>query len=380
MNPLRALAFLVGIAVIVGTTSSVLRNLVVPRRLRSRLTRIVGRAVGAPFRVLAYRSTVYETRDGLLAWSAPLAIIVILVTWLLLYMVGYGLLIYAISDLGWTTALRESGSSVFTLGFASTDRGRLTTVDFAAAITGPIVIGLQVGYLPALYGAYNRRESEVTMLDSRAGEPNWGPEILARHSSVSSLDNLSELYRGWERWAADVSESHSNYPVLIYFRSQQASRSWLIGLLSVLDSAALTLAFNPSGRRGEARMALRMGFVCLRDLAKTLGIPYDDDPSPDDPITLSYDEFMVGVERMQRADYPMERTPAEAWPHFRGWRVNYESIAYSLAGMIDAVPAPWSGPRRGSPALMLPRTPLNRQPGGASGSPAGPTAAEPEDG
>ncbi len=382
MTPLRALALLAGLVVLVGTTSSVLRNLVVPRRLRSKLTRMVSRVVAAPFRAVAYRSSVYENRDRLLAWAAPITLLAILVTWLLLYMLGYGLLIYASSDLSWSVALREAGSSVFTLGFASTDRGRLTAIDFAAAMTGPIVIGLQVGYLPALYGAYNRREAEVTMLDSRAGEPNWGPEILARHAAVGSLDNLSELYRGWERWAADVSESHSNYPVLIFFRSQQASRNWLIGLLSVMDSAALTLAFNPASRQGEPRMALRMGFVCLRDLAETIGLPFDDDPDPDDPIALTFDEFMGGVERLQQAGYPMERTPEEAWPHFRGWRINYESIAYPLAAAIDAVPAPWSGPRKGAPAPIMPRTPVNRQPGGVTGPPGSfqatrPATAEP---
>ena len=125
-------------------------------------------------------------------------------------------------------------------------------------------------------------------------------------------------------------------------------------------------------------MALRMGFVCLRDLADTVGLPYDEDPDPDDPITLTYDEFMMGVERLRRAGYPMERTPEQAWPHFCGWRVNYESIAYPLATSIDAVPALWSGPRRGAPAAIVPRTPVNRQPGGVSG-PTGSWQARPPD-
>jgi hypothetical protein len=363
---LRVLAFIAGLFVILGTTSSVLRNLVVPRRLRSGLTRRISRVVAMPFRAVADRSSVYATRDKIQAWSAPLTIIVILVSWLLLYLVGYGLLIYAVGNLNLTTAFREAGSSVLTLGFASTDRGRLTAVDFAAAMTGPIVIGLQIGYLPALYAAYNRREAEVTLLDSRAGEPNWGPEILARHASVSSLDNLAELYRGWERWSADVSESHSNYPVLIFFRSQEASRNWLVGLLSVMDAAALQLALNPSLRQGEPRMAIRMGFVCLRALAKTMSLEYDEDPDPDDPIQLSYEEFCEGVARLERGGFPMERTPEEAWPHFRGWRVNYESISYELAFLIDAVPALWSGPRRGVAAPLAPHTPVNRLPGGGS--------------
>ena len=366
MIVVHVLAALAGLFVIVGTTSSVLRNLVVPRRLRSGLTRRISRVVAMPFRFVADRSTVYATRDKILAWSAPLTIIVVLVSWLLLYLVGYGLLIYAVGDLALTAALREAGSSVLTLGFASTDRARLTVVDFAAAMTGPIVIGLQIGYLPALYAAYNRREAEVTLLDSRAGEPNWGPEILARHSSVSSLDNLAELYRGWEHWSADVSESHSNYPVLIYFRSQEPSRNWLVGLLSVMDSAALQLALNPSMRQGEARMAIRMGFVCVRALAKTTGIAYEEDPSPDTPILLTYEEFLLGIARLERGGFPMERTPEEAWPHFCGWRVNYEAVTYELASMIDAVPALWSGPRRGAPAPVAPHTPVNRQPGGGS--------------
>ncbi len=367
MSVAHVLAAIAGVAVVAGTTVSVLRNLVVPRRLSSRLRLVVSRTTTAPFRYVADRSSDYILRDRVMAWAAPAAMLALLVTWLLLYLLGYGLLVYAVSDLTLRVAIREAGSSLFTLGFASTDRSQLTAVDFAAALTGPVVIGLQIGYLPALYAAYNRREAEVTMLDSRAGEPNWGPEILARHASIASLENLRDLYRGWERWAADVSESHSNYPVLIFLRSQEPTRNWLVGLLAVMDSAALHLALNPSTAGGESRLAVRMGFVCLRDLADTLALPYDPDPSPDSQIQLTYEEYLDGVERLGRAGYPMERSPDEAWPHFRGWRVNYEQIAYEIARQIDAVPAPWSGPRRGVEATVAPRTPVNRLPGGTVG-------------
>jgi hypothetical protein len=362
MTAVHWAAALAGLATLLGTTSSVLRTLVVPRRLRSKLSVLVARAVAAPFQ-LAADSRAYVTRDRILAWTAPVTIIVQLSMWLLMFLGGFGLLVYAVSGLGLGTSLREAGSSLFTLGFASTDRSRLTVVDFVAAMVGPIVIGLQIGYLPSLYSAYNRRESEVTMLDSRAGEPNWGPEILARHASIASLANLNDMYRDWERWAADVSESHSNYPVLISFRSQEPTRNWLIGLLAVMDSAALHLAFNPSKPQGEPRLALRMGFVCVRDLARTTGIRFEPDPSPDDPIELSYEQFLAGVRRLEAAGYPMERTPEEAWPHFRGWRVNYEASVYQLARLIDAVPAPWSGRRRGAVAVLEPTSPVDRRPG-----------------
>jgi hypothetical protein len=134
-----------------------------------------------------------------------------------------------------------------------------------------------------------------------------------------------------------------------------------------MDAAAMQLSLNPELRQGEARMAIRMGFVCLRALAKTTGLPFDEDPDPDEPIALTYEEFLQGVDRLERGGFPMSRTPAEAWPHFRGWRVNYESIAYRMAEMIDAVPALWSGPRRGVAAPIKPFTPVNRLPGGGQG-------------
>ena len=61
--------------------------------------------------------------------------------------------------------------------------------------------------------------------------------------------------------------------------------------------------------------------------------------------------------------YPMSRPADEAWPHFRGWRVNYEGVAYALAAALDAPPARWSGPRRLFRAESLePVRPVDRQP------------------
>lgn len=361
---MRVVICLAGIVVLVGTTSSALRTLVVPRRLRSKLTSVSTQATLAVFRGLARATRDFASRDRLLAWAAPISILVTLAVWLTGYLVGYSLVLYGLSDLGVTAATREAGSSLFTLGFASSDRQRLTAVDFLAAATGPVIMGLLIGYLSAVYAAYNRREADVTMLDSRAGEPNWGPEILARHSLVSTTENLRELFRGWERWAADVSESHTNYPVLIFVRSPRPGRNWVVGLLAVMDAAALQLACSPSMPQGEARIAVRMGFVCLRDLAETLGIGYNGDPDPDSPIRLTYEQFLVAYERLRQADFPLERPPEQAWPHFRGWRVNYESIAYELASRVDAVPAKWSGPRRFTSEELEPQAPPNRQPRG----------------
>ncbi|MCQ4079276.1 hypothetical protein NGB36_01280 [Streptomyces sp. RB6PN25] len=361
---MRVLQGVAGAVIVLGIFSSVLRTLVIPRPTRSGFTQVVQRLVHRPFQLLANLMSSAEAKDRVLGPVAPLAILVTLVSWLVCFVVGYALLEAAVSGFGIRDALVESGSSLFTLGFASSKRTTLTVVDFCAAATGPIVVGLQVGYLPTLYGAYQRRETEVTLLQARAGSPPWGPEILARYAQVELLDVLTDLFRNWERWSAQVSESHTTYPILVHFRSPKATRNWLIALLAVMDAAALRLAFNPSLPKTEVRMALRAGFVCLRDIADMKGIPYAQDPHPDDPIELSYEDFLRGVARMEEQGYPLQRTPQEAWPHFRGWRVNYEALAYRLARDIDAVPAPWSGARRTPVAIRAPLTPVDRRPVG----------------
>jgi len=199
----------------------------------------------------------------------------------------------------------------------------------------------------------------VTVLQSRGGIPAWGPEILWRHHMVGIVPSLRDLYAEWEAWAADVAETHTNYPVLINFRSPHPLRSWIIGLLAILDSAALYHSLCPDSAPAEARLCLRMGFVSLREIADALQISYDADPSPDDPIELTHAEFIAGIERM--GDFPMERTPEEAWEHFRGWRVNYEAIAYAVADYVVAPPAPWSGVRTHmAEAVFVPQRPANR--------------------
>ncbi|MCG0285639.1 hypothetical protein [Streptomyces sp. PSAA01] len=359
---MRVLLGIIGAVIVLGIFASVLRTLVIPRPTPAGFTGFVQRSVSRPFRFMADRLPGVEAKDRVLAPVAPVSIVITLLGWLVSFMLGYGLLEAAVSGLGVHDALYEAGSSLFTLGFASSRRTGLTAIDFCAAATGPIVVGLQIGYLPTLYNAYQRRETEVTLLQTRAGAPPWGPQILARYAQVDLLDDIDDLFRSWEQWCAVVSETHTTYPVLIHFRSPKADRNWLIALLAVLDAAALRLAFNPSQPQARTRLALRAGFVCLRDIADIRGIPYDADPLPEDPVRLGYEDFLRGVERMHTYGYPMERTAQEAWPHFRGWRVNYETLAYRLAQDIDAVPAPWSGPRRTALSVWSPLTPVDRHP------------------
>ncbi|MEA2517888.1 MAG: hypothetical protein QOG16_1726 [Actinomycetota bacterium] len=362
MNVVRWIGLVVGVILVVAAGSSVIRTLIVPRGLQSVMSRKVALYARRFFHFLARRFDTYEERDRVLAFQAPSFLLLLLSAWLVMFLVGYALILWPFI-ISFPVALLESGSSVFTLGFAGTHSVAPTIIDFAAAATGLVVVALLVGYLPTLYSAFNRRETMVTMLQSRAGAPAWGPEILLRYQNVDLVDQLPALYTEWERWAADVSESHTNYPVLIFFRSPHPLRSWILGLLAVMDSAALYLALAPERAPTEARLCLRMGFLCLRDIATFLGMQFDTDPLPTDPISLTFDEFNAGIERAVEIGFPIERTPEEAWPHFRGWRVNYEEVAYSIANVVSAPPGPWSGPRDNLPGMeIIPQRPANRTP------------------
>ena len=359
---MRVASFAVGLAIVLATWSSVFRTLVVPRGLTSRLTSATGRLTRIVFGFVAGRFRSYERKDRFLVAEGPTMLIVLLAVWVLLFLGGFALMFMGATGDGFGQALREAGASLFTLGNVATPRLGPALIGFGASATGLVVVALQIAYLPTLYGAFNRRETLVTTLESRAGAPAWGPEVLARHQIVGTLDNLPAFYAEWERWAADVAESHSNYPVLVTFRSPKPLRSWIVGLLAVLDSAALHLSLNPSQRHSEARLCLRMGFTSLRDVCTAIGVPFDPDPRPDGPIALRYDDFLGGIARLEAVGYAMERTPEEAWAHFRGWRVNYEAMVYALAESVEAVPAVWSGPRRHSTEPMLPQRPPNRSP------------------
>jgi hypothetical protein len=362
MALVRVLALVGGFAVIGGTASSVLRTLVVPRGVLSKVSETVINSTVRLSRLVADRIAEYERRDNILAWAAPLSLMTLLFTWIISFWVGFSLLDYGFTHFTAGAAMRQAGSSIATLGFAASPTASLTTLDIVTGITGMVVVALQIAYLPTLYSAYNRRESLITILSARGGEPAWGPEILARHVWLNLQGSLPDLYRDWETWAATVSESHTSYPVLIHFRSPQPLRSWLIALLGVMDAAALQTALAPTTAPVEARLLLQMGYLTLRDLAAIESIPTRRDPSPDDPIQLPYAEFEDAVDMLTSIGFQVERTAAQAWPHFRGWRVNYEDAAYGLAKHIDAVPARWSGPRRHKDQPIPPVRPVNRQP------------------
>lgn len=367
--------FAAGVLLLVVTGSSVINTLLVPRPAYTRLTTVVSRGVREAFQLVTDRMTDLSRREHILSQGGPAFLIGLLVSWLALTFVGFALMMWPFGQAGLAGALQESGSSLFTLGFDAPHGAVPAALVFAEAATGLVVTALLIAYLPVLYAAFNRRETQVNMLEALAGSPAWGPELLARQVLIDNFGYLPTVYERWTEWAADISESHANYRALIFFRSPDPTGSWLLSMLAVLDAAALHLALWPSTAPSQARPVLRVGYVTLRSLAQSLKLQVPVDPRPGDPLQLTRAEFDQGVEWIVAAGMAPERDIDEAWVHFRGWRVNYEAAVYALAYLLNLPPALWSGRRRSAlPVATPPLRPPHRTPDHPGGeTPATPT-------
>jgi len=367
----RYIAAVVGLLMVLTSGRSVIGTLIVPRAVASWLTRRIDQLVNSLFLMATARVPDYYRRDRLLSGQAPALLLCQILVWLTMFFVGYSLMLWPLLHAGVTTAFATAGSALWAFGSTSENGAAVRTILDIASLTGIITVTLQIAYLPTLYSEFNRRETEVALLNARAGVPSWGPELLARThyalgSGVSSINTLPQIYADWERLAADMTESHTTYLPLVRFRSPRPLSSWVTGLLAVLDSAALFLALAPKGAPVvPARLCLRSGFLCFREVGRAMGFEVPEEPDPSAGTSITYQEFLDAVARMRKVDFPIERDPADAWPDFVGWRINYEQAAYAIAEAVDAVPALWSGPRR-IPGEAIPpyRPPLGRPPDG----------------
>ena len=373
MGMVRWLGLAAGAILLLSIASSVIKTLLIPRATHSVFGSSAAWLVNGAFRKITARITDLRQRERILAGTAPAWLITLFFSWLACLLLGYALVLWPLRQGSFASALEESGSSIFTLGFFRPGGPAPAVIVFLAAASGLALVAMLIAYMPVLYAAFNRRETLVTTLEALAGAPPWGPELLARQALIGDVAYLPKVYERWTEWAADISESHTNYRTLAYFRSPDPQASWLLSLLAVLDAAALHLALNPSSAPPEARPLLRVGYITLRRLAKGLGIAVSDDPHPEDPIALTPADFDAAVDHLRRGGWQFERDAGDAWPHFHGWRVNYEAAAYALARFLDLPPAVWSGSRpRHRPPPQLPARPPHREPGQAATSQASP--------
>ena len=191
-----------------------------------------------------------------------------------------------------------------------------------------------------------------------------GSRGAARHQLVGIIDTLPEFYSSWEGWSAELAESHTTYPVMLLFRSPDPWFSWLVGLLAVLDGAAMHLALAPGTASSQSRLCLRMGFTTLNRVAKVLRWEVDPDPDPEGDINLTFEEFRRSSIHVGKGRISARTKRRGGVAGLPGWRVNYETVAYRLCDYLTAPPAPWSGSRRHlRSGVVAPRRPPQRAPG-----------------
>ncbi|MFN8022629.1 MAG: hypothetical protein U0Q03_13970 [Acidimicrobiales bacterium] len=339
-------AVVVGVALVLYTLGSAVKTVVVPRAYQSGLTRIHFVVWRRIFDVVAKPGRSFAERDAVLALYAPIGLVTLPAQWVTLVVIGFCAVDWGTGVQPLTEALVTSGSSLLTLGFVRPPGTWRVLIAFAEAGIGLVLVSLMISYLPTIYGAFSRREALVGMLEVRAGLPPSPAELLVRYQRVRLLDQLDEdLFRPWESWFVDVEESHTSHPALVHFRSPHPERSWITAAGCVLDTAALAASVLDRPYNARGPLMMRTGFFCLRRVSDYFGLPYDPDPAPDAPISVTRREFDNLCVELQAAGVPLKADRDKAWADFAGWRVNYDAVLLQLCAMVMAPPARWSSDR-----------------------------------
>jgi len=347
----RLLIFLIGLTIVALTLFSAVRTFVLPRSARDPLTRRIFIIMRKIFNLLTNKVTTYAQRDQIMAMYAPITLLLMPIVWLSLILTGFALMFLAVNPITLYDAFVISGSSLLTLGFAPTYGAPAIALEFVEAAIGLITVALLIAYLPTMYSAFSQREAAVAMMEIRAGSPPSAVTMLERYHRLNRLDELHQVWTEWEVWFVYVEESHTSLAPLVFFRSPQPERSWVTAAGAVLDAAALYDSCLDFARDAQSNLMLRAGYITLRRICDFFLIPYDPDPKPGDPISITREEFDEAYDHLAAEGLPMKADREQAWVDFLGWRVNYDVPLLSLAALTMAPYAPWSSDRSLNPVL-----------------------------
>jgi len=335
------------------TVLSAIRTTVLPRSAQVAISRWEFGTMRRLFEAIV-RSDEFAARDRAMALYGPTSLIALPLVWLILIGLAYSLMFWSLDTSSFADAIGLSGSSLTTLGFVPAESLAEQLLAFTEAGWGLILVALMITFLPSIYSTFSRREAQVAMLEVRAGDPPSAVEMLLRHHRIGWLENMDNTWIDWERWFAEMEESHTTFPILAFFRSPQPQRSWVTASGTVLDAGALYASCLDGVRVGPAGVCIRSGFLTLRNLADFFGIDFDPDPSRGDPISISRVEFDEAWARMEEAGMPLKADRDQSWEDFSGWRVNYDAVLLALAEITMAPYAPWSSDRS-APSRQRPR-------------------------
>jgi hypothetical protein len=332
----------------------IFETIVVPRPTpsRLRLSRPLVRAAWRGWRAIGLRSKTGLARDGFLGFFAPGAAVLLLVMWLLVLILAYGLILFALraelrpAPTGFFEVLYLSATSVLTLGFGDfVPSGTLSRITaLTAAASGLGLVALVITFLFSLFGSYQRREVLVVRLAARAKSPPSAATLLETYARLGIVDQLPTLFAEWEAWTAEVLDTHIAYPLLGFFRSSHDNTSWISSLGAVLDAAALVLTTIRGVSRAQAEITKRVGAHFVEDITNNFGLAGNGS-------SVDQLQFEQVYRRLEQAGYDLE-PEEEAWRRFERGRGSYAGRLDALAAFWATPATLWNGPKKiGSSAV-----------------------------
>lgn len=347
---MKILAIVFGLALILATLWDAFEAVVLPRRVsrQFRFTRLFYRASWRMWTAFVHSLIALKRRDLFFSYYGPLSLLFLFAFWALALIVGFGLMhwgigsavVVAYGDGGFLTDLYMSGTTFFTLGLGDVTP-RTTPARFLTVAEGGLGFGflaLIIGYLPVMYQAFSRREINISLLDARAGSPPSAGELLRRHSAPGGPEALQQLLHEWERWSAELLESHLSYAVLAFFRSQHNNQSWLMALTTILDTTALMLAAQEGAYVRQAKLTFAGARHAAVDLAQVFSAPpkaLPDRLPPKEFAALRKNLIEAGLKFRESED--VER-------HLANLRRMYEPYVRSLADYLRLSLPEWTKP------------------------------------
>ncbi len=345
---MRIIALIAGLICIFGVLWDAFQTIILPRRATGviRLTRMFYIVTWRPWSFFARRIRTPRNRETAFSFYGPLSLILLLALWAAVMVVGFGLIYFSIGvpfyDLrqhpGLISDLYVSGATIFTLG--PTDAGPVHPAARWLMVlesgTGFAFLAIIMGYFPVLYGAFSRREVSISLLDARAGSPPTAAELLRRHIFPGAAEALSVLLIEWERWSAELLESHISFPLLCYFRSQHTNQSWLSALTSVLDTSALLITGVQGHEARQAQLTFAMARHALVDLTQIFNLK----PRHDAPNRLPAERYSQLYELLCQGGVTVCRD-CDAEKRLGEMRRLYEPWAEALSAHFSLPLPPW---------------------------------------
>ncbi len=345
---MRILTLAAGVVCLFAVLLDAFQTIILPRRAsgRFRLTRIFYVVTWRPWVFIARRLRNPRKRESVFSYYGPLSLIFLLVFWAGSMMVGFALIFYALgspfNDAAQGPGLRSdlyvSGTTIFTLGLGDVTPGSPWARELLIleAGTGFGFLAVVMGYFPVLYSAFSRREVNISLLDARAGSPPTAAELLRRHSYQGGQIALTQLLEEWERWSAELLESHISYPLLCYFRSQHNNQSWISALTAVLDTSALLIAGVKEHEARQAHLTFAMARHAMVDLAQIFSLP----PSNDAPDRLTPERYEELYKLLCQSGVSVNRD-GDSFERLRRMRALYEGYATALGDYLYMPLPPW---------------------------------------